>query len=387
MSAAAGASGQGGGRGPEPGARPQRLIRGDSTMEIPLHLLFRDDAVGSPVPLTPSVVGRRRGTGEQPRTPAHRPPPTPRGAPRAPVLRERGARALPGALGLLMGAVGLAGCVLGLWWAGALPPSAVRVLGLPRAGAATVGGAQWAALAGAGALAVTGFCGISRGATGTARVLTLFGRYRGSVRRAGLVWVNPLLVRRRADVRLRHWRSGPLAAVDADGVGVRVAVLVVWRVRDTARALLGVDDHEGYLRACVEAATARVCASRPMGPQEPGRSRADTLRDVEGVGEVLTRLLAAETEAAGIEVCSVRPLRVDYAPEVAEAMRERGVAALEARHRESGLDQVIDSVEDTVTRLALSGLVELDEHERKTLVRDLTVAFSFGALRAPGKGV
>ncbi|MYR57260.1 SPFH domain-containing protein, partial [Streptomyces sp. SID625] len=114
------------------------------------------------------------------------------------------------------------------------------------------------AYAGAGALGLLGFGGLARGRTGRAWVLQRFGRYRGTVRRGGLLWVNPLVPRRRVDVRLRHWRSEPLPAADADGVALRVAVLVVWRVRDTARAALGVDDHEGYLRDCVEAALARV---------------------------------------------------------------------------------------------------------------------------------
>ncbi len=103
-------------------------------------------------------------------------------------------------------------------------------------------------------------------------MLDLFGRYRGTVRRTGLLWVNPLLLRRRVDVRLRHWRSEPVPAADANGVALRVVVLVVWRVRDTARATLGVEDHETYLRECVEAALARVPVEMPGG-RAGGRGR------------------------------------------------------------------------------------------------------------------
>ncbi|NEA52594.1 SPFH domain-containing protein, partial [Streptomyces sp. SID10815] len=66
------------------------------------------------------------------------------------------------------------------------------------------------------------------GRTGRAWVLGLFGRYQGTVRRTGLLWINPLTPRRRIDVRLRHWRSEPMPAADANGVPLRVAVLVVW---------------------------------------------------------------------------------------------------------------------------------------------------------------
>ncbi|MEV0637013.1 SPFH domain-containing protein [Streptomyces sp. NPDC050619] len=347
-------------------SRPARLIQNESTTEIPVHLLFRDEPDPVSVPLRPAVVGRRQGTGEQPRF--RRPVPAkPSPVPKVdPALVERPARVLPGSAGVLAGACGMAGCLATSWWAGALPPLVVEALGLPSSAAAGLGPVQWAAYAGAGALGLFGFGGLARGRTGRAWVLGLFGRYRGTVRRTGLMWVNPMLLRRRIDVRLRHWRSEPMPAADASGVALRAVVLVVWRVRDTARAMLGIEDHETYLRACVEVALARV-------PVElPGSGRGAT------AGEALTRLVAADAAPVGIEVFSVHPLRVEYAPEVAAAMHRRRIAALDAQHRASVLTSVVDSVEDTVTRLTMRGLVELDDYERKALVKDLTVAFCAG---------
>lgn len=350
--------------------RPHRLIQNEATTEIPVHLLFRDDPDPVSVPLRPTVVGRRHGTGEQPRV--RRPSPArPPAVPRVdPELGERPARVLPGAVGVLAGVGGTAGCVAASWWAGVLPPLAVAALRLPAYPGAGLGPLQWAAYAGAGALGLFGFGGLARGRTGRAWVLGLFGRYRGTVRRTGLMWVNPLLLRRRVDVRLRHWRSEAMPAADGNGVALRVVVLVVWRVRDTARAVLGIDDHETYLRECVEAALARVPVETPGGtgfPVEATESRA-----------ALTRLTAADAEPVGLEVFSVQPVRIEYAPEVAAAMHRRRVAALDARHRASVLTSVVDSVEDTVTRLTVRGLVDLDDYERKALVRDLTVAFCAG---------
>ncbi|WP_030837977.1 SPFH domain-containing protein [Streptomyces sp. NRRL S-475] len=356
--------------GPADGpARPARLIQNEATTEIPVHLLFRDDPDPAPVPLKPAVVGRRQGTGEQPRL--RRPAAA---APKRPVpqvdpdLVERPARVLPGAVGLLAGACGAAGCVATSWWAGVLPPLVGEALRLPAYAGAGLGLAQWAAYAGAGVLGLFGLGGLARGRTGRAWVLDLFGRYRGTVRRSGLLWVNPLLLRRRVDVRLRHWRSEPVPAADGSGVGLRVVVLVVWRVRDTARAMLGVEDHETYLRECVEAGLARVPVEMPGGPRGAG----------DAAGEALTRLVAADAAPVGLEVFSVQPVRVEYAPEVAAAMHRRRIAALDAQHRASVLTSVVDSVEDTVTRLTVRGLVELDDYERKALVKDLTVAFCAG---------
>ena len=356
--------------GPTDGpARPARLIQNEATTEIPVHLLFRDDPDPAPVPLKPAVVGRRQGTGEQPRLrrPAAAVPKRP--VPQVdPDLAERPARVLPGAVGVLAGACGAAGCVATSWWAGVLPPLAGEALRLPVYAGAGLGLAQWAAYAGAGALGLFGLGGLARGRTGRAWVLDLFGRYRGTVRRSGLLWVNPLLLRRRVDVRLRHWRSEPVPAADGSGVGLRVVVLVVWRVRDTARATLGVEDHETYLRECVEAGLARVPVEMPGGPRGAG----------DAAGEALTRLVAADAAPVGLEVFSVQPVRVEYAPEVAAAMHRRRIAALDAQHRASVLTSVVDSVEDTVTRLTVRGLVELDDYERMALVKDLTVAFYAG---------
>ncbi|MEV5085278.1 SPFH domain-containing protein [Streptomyces sp. NPDC093064] len=351
-----------------------RLIHNEGTTEIPVHLLFRDDADTIPLPVTPAVVGSRKGTGEQPRLGrGHRVPAPARPAPEMDSeLVERPALVLPGAAGVLAGACGVAGCVLTSWWAGVLPGLAVRLLGLPASVDAGLGGPQWAAYAGAGALALFGFGGLARGRTGRAWVLGLFGRYRGTVRHTGLLWLNPLMPRRRIDVRLRHWRSKPMPAADVGGVALRVVALVVWRVRDTARAMLGIDDHETYLRECVEAALARV----PVDPPSGARGAAAT-------ADTLTRLVKREVTPVGLEVFSVQLVRVEYAPEVAAAMHRRSVAALDARHRASMLTSVVDSVEDTVTRLTTRGLVDLNDYERKLLVRDLTVAFCAGG-REPG---
>jgi hypothetical protein len=89
-------------------------------------------------------------------------------------------------------------------------------------------------------------------------------------------------------------------------------------------------------------------------------------------------MLSAECRPAGVEVYSAQPTRIEYAPEIAEAMRWTRIAAIDAQHRDSVLTAVVDAVEDTVHRLAARGLVELDDHERKSLVRDLTVAFYNG---------
>ncbi|WP_330175678.1 SPFH domain-containing protein [Streptomyces sp. NBC_01498] len=359
---------------------PQRwspLIVGEATHEIPVHLLFRDEAA---VPVPVPAAGRPRARRAPGAVTVSQPPALAPAAsrPATPVdtkLVERPGPTLPGWTAALAGVAGLFGCAVVLWWAGAVPDALTEMFGLAPRPYRGIGIGMWTLLALAVTLTLFAFGGLGRGRVGHAWVLTLFGEYRGSVRRTGLLWVSPLLLRRRVDVRLRHWRSEPMPAVDANGTALRVVVLVVWRVRDTVRAALGVHDHEEYLREQVESAMARVLSQLPA---DAFHEAAPTLRDAEAVGEALTRMLSAECRPVGLDIFSAQPTRIEYAPEIAAAMQRSRIAAIDARHRDTVLTSVVDAVDDTVHRLTSRGLVELDDYERKVLVKDLTVAFYTG---------
>ncbi len=392
------------GRPDAPAARRAPVVRNESTAEIPVHLLFRDDTGPAALTLPPgaTVIRRRKGAADRPRAERRaavpRPPATASpasasvfvpasapvpgqvrslrpAAPADPGLSERPGPSLSGWSAVVVGTGALAAGAAAVWWRGVVPVRAAELLGLPLRPYHGIGLGTWAALAVLVLVVLFAFGGLGRGRTGYAWVLSLFGDYRGTVRRSGLVWVSPLLLRRRIDVRLRHWRSEPMDAVDANGVALRVVVLVVWQIRDTARAMLAVEDHTRYLREQVEAAMARVLSQLPA---DAFHDTAPTLRDAEAVGDALTRMLAAEAAPVGIDVFSAQPTRIEYAPEIAAVMRRRQVAALDARQRDGVLSSVVDAVDDTVTRLTARGLVELDDYEHKALVKDLTVAFCTG---------
>ncbi|MET8343618.1 SPFH domain-containing protein [Streptomyces microflavus] len=372
---------------PPPHPRRHSVIANESTASIPVHLLFRDDPeTPEPTALPPAAgrTARRSDTTSgttadrtpRPRSPHLRVEPPTRPAPLAdPRLAERPGPALSGYAALLTGAAGILGVLAVLWWRGALPAAAQSAVGLAPRPYESIGAGAWALLALLVTVVVLALGGLGRGRVGYAWVLTLFGDYRGSVRRTGLVWVSPLLLRRRVDVRLRHWRSEPLPAVDANGTALRVVVLVVWRIKDTVRAALGIEDHEAYLSAQVESAMARVLSQLPA---DAFHEDAPTLRNAEAVGDALTRMLKADCEPVGVEVYSAQPTGIEYAPEVAAAMQRRRIAAIDAKHRDSVLTSVVDAVDDTVNRLTTRGIVDLDDYERKALVKDLTVAFYTG---------
>ncbi|MFD8791799.1 SPFH domain-containing protein, partial [Streptomyces vinaceus] len=350
--------------------------RGAAAAEVPAHLPFPAD----PRPATTTQATTQATSHATPTPTAARPRPVraapgrrvPRGDER---LREHRGPVLPGWVGVGVGALALTGCLAVLWRAGAVPAAFVAAFGATPRAYQGLQATHWPPLAFLGIVALLALGGLGRAKAGHAWVLTLFGRYRGTVRRTGLTWVSPLLLRRRVDVRLRHWRSEPMPAVDSGGLALRVVVQVVWQVKDTARATLAVEDHTEYLAEQVESAMARVLSQLPA---DAFHEDAPTLRDSEAVGDALTRMLATETEAVGIEVYSAQPTRIEYAPEVADAMRRRRVAAIDAKHRDTVLTSVVDAVDDTVHRLTSRGLVELDDYERKALVKDLTVAFYTG---------
>ncbi|WP_435192883.1 hypothetical protein [Streptomyces sp. NRRL F-5630] len=231
-------------------------------------------------------------------------------APRPSVPEERRARTLPGWAAVLLAML-----------AGALSLAAlVRV-------AATGSWPATALALGCGLLAVYAGAGVQRVRPGTAHVLTLAGRYRGTVRRTGLVWADPLPRRVPVDLTLRHWRGGPFVV----GEGERVSLLVVWQVASPARAAFAVENTADYLCDAVESAAGAV------------RDEA-----------ALTARVAADAAAVGLKVHTVRPLRTEAAPHVA----------------------LLDAVERTVTGLTARGLLGEDPSERRAMVRALTVALT-----------
>ncbi|MEU6894214.1 SPFH domain-containing protein [Streptomyces sp. NPDC046557] len=353
----------------DPGTEEDRVepVRGTAVTEVPVHLPF----LGRVRPPAPAPARR-----PQPPAPPATPQPAGRRVPRADDgLREHRGPVLPGWFAVGIGGLALTGCAAVLWRAGAVPDVLAVAFGATPRAYHGLPATSWPPLAFLGVVTLLALGGLGRAKAGHAWVLTLFGRYRGTVRRTGLTWVSPLLLRRRVDVRLRHWRSEPMPAVDAGGLALQVVVQVVWQVKDTARATFAVADHTEYLAEQVESAMARVLSRLPA---DAFHEDAPTLRDAEAVGDALTRMVAAETEAVGIEVFSAQPTRIEYAPDVAEAMRRRRVAAIDAKHRDTVLTSVIDAVDDTVHRLTSRGIVELDDYERKALVKDLTVAFYTG---------
>src|SRR2546429_5813669 len=153
---------------------------------------------------------------------------------------------------------------------------------------------------------------------GQARVVQLFGRYRGTIREPGLQWVNPFTRRIAVSTRIRNQESAQAKVNDADGNPIEIAAVVAWQVADTARATYSVDDYTQFVTIQTETAVRHIASSYPY---DSHGSEKLSLRD--NADEITERLSAELTERvrpAGVTIVETRLTRLSYAPEIAQAM-------------------------------------------------------------------
>jgi hypothetical protein len=220
-------------------------------------------------------------------------------------------------------------------------------------------------------IAAGGMAGLTQIKPGEVRVVQLFGGYRGTVRTTGLRWVNLFAIRRRVSVRIRN-KETPIAKVnDADGNPIEIAAVVVWQVRDTARAIYGVEDYVEFVDTQSEAALRHVANAHPY---DNAGSDAVSLRDhTDEVAGQLAIEIAERVVAAGVDIIESRITRLSYAPEIAQVMLQRQSAAAIIAARSRIVDGAVGMVQMALTRLADEDIVELDEERKAAMVSNLLV--------------
>ena len=244
----------------------------------------------------------------------------------------------------------------------------------------TAGGSP-ALLLGAVPLAVAGvvvLASITVVQPGRTAVVQFFGRYIGTARRTGLVWLAPLSTRGTVSVRVRNFETGLLKVNDADGNPVEVASIVVWQIADTAQASFAVEDVTGFVQVQAEAALRHVARSYPYdGPDEVESLRGST----EVLSGQLAHEVAERVSVAGVEILEVRMSHLAYAPEIAQAMLQRQQAAAVVAARSKIVEGAVGMVHMALEELGRQGVVELDEERRAAMVSNLLVVLC-GASRA-----
>jgi regulator of protease activity HflC (stomatin/prohibitin superfamily) len=205
----------------------------------------------------------------------------------------------------------------------------------------------------------------------TAKVITLFGVYKGSIKEPGLWWVNPLTTRRSLSLRIRNFESGKLKVNDRDGNPVEIASVVVWKIVETFEAVFNVDDYEHFVQVQSEAAVRILATSYSYDSHDDGQI---SLRH--SVGEVSDRLrseIQDRLAKAGIEVIEARISHLAYAPEIAGAMLRRQQASAVVAARQKIVEGAVGMVEMALEEISRKNVVALDEERKAAMVSNLMV--------------
>jgi regulator of protease activity HflC (stomatin/prohibitin superfamily) len=204
-----------------------------------------------------------------------------------------------------------------------------------------------------------------------ARVITLFGTYKGTIKRPGFWWVNPLTKRRRVSLRIRNFESSKLKVNDQDGNPIEIAAVVVWKVFETAEAIFHVDDYEHYVHVQSESAVRALATSYPYDAHQEGQM---SLRM--SVVEIAHRLrdeIQERLTKAGVEVIEARITHLAYAPEIASAMLRRQQASAVIAARQKIVEGAVGMVQMALDSLSQKHVVELDEERKASMVSNLLV--------------
>jgi regulator of protease activity HflC (stomatin/prohibitin superfamily) len=235
-----------------------------------------------------------------------------------------------------------------------------------------------------------------------ARVLILFGAYKGTVRQSGFWWANPLYSRIRGyslptgssaierakvstniatqsqrglsakiSLRARNFNSERLKVNDKRGNPVEIAAVVVWRVEDTAKAAFDVDDYESYIHIQSESA---IRHTANLYAYDRGEEHELTLREsADEVAAALKKELQERLDKAGVVVEETRLTHLAYAPEIAQAMLRRQQAEAVIAARTKIVHGAVSMVDMALRELSEKGIVKLDEERKASMVSNLLV--------------
>jgi regulator of protease activity HflC (stomatin/prohibitin superfamily) len=220
-------------------------------------------------------------------------------------------------------------------------------------------------------VAVAGFTGLFIVNPNEGAVLTLFGRYVGTVKLPGLWWVNPFIMKKKVSLRVRNFETGKLKVNDSNSNPIEIAAVVVWKVVDTAEAMFEVDDYEHYVRVQSESAVRTLASSYPYDAHIHGEEALST-----HTAEVSKGLLAEVQERlgkAGVQVTEARISHLAYAPEIASAMLQRQQASAVIAARQKIVEGAVGMVEMALDMLSAKKIIDLDPERRASMVSNLLV--------------
>jgi regulator of protease activity HflC (stomatin/prohibitin superfamily) len=204
-----------------------------------------------------------------------------------------------------------------------------------------------------------------------ARVIQLFGVYKGTIKEQGLWWINPLTTRRRVSLRVRNFETDRLKVNDNHGNPIEIAAVVVWKVVETAEAIFEVNDYENFVHVQSESALRNLATTYPYDAHEEGQL---SLRMSAGdIAVQLRHEIQERLSKAGVDVIEARISHLAYAPEIANAMLRRQQASAIIAARQKIVEGAVGMVEMALESLSAKHVVDLDEERKATMVSNLLV--------------
>jgi regulator of protease activity HflC (stomatin/prohibitin superfamily) len=220
-------------------------------------------------------------------------------------------------------------------------------------------------------IAVVSLVGLTPVAPGQARVIQLFGKYRGTVRDPGLQWVNSFTYRIKVSTRIRNHETAQAKVNDAEGNPIEIAAVVVWQVADTAKAIYAVDEYAKFVAIQTETAVRHIASSYPYTSRRDGEL---SLRDnAEEITQRLSAEIAERVRPAGVQVIESRLTRLSYAAEIAQAMLRQQQASAVVGARMKIVEGAVGMVQLALQRLEEQDVVALDEERKAAMVSNLLV--------------
>lgn len=205
------------------------------------------------------------------------------------------------------------------------------------------------------------------------RVLVLFGKYIGTVRKNGFYWVNPFYAKKKISLRARNFDSERIKVNDSIGNPIMISVILVWRVKDTFAAAFEVDDYENFVRVQTDAAVRKLAGTYPYDNFDDAQADITLRSGIRQVNEDLEKELEERLAIAGIEILEARIGYLAYAQEIASAMlrRQQATAIVAARHKI--VEGAVSMVEMALDQLNEKNVIDLDEEKRAAMVSNLMV--------------
>ncbi len=205
------------------------------------------------------------------------------------------------------------------------------------------------------------------------RICTFFGKYVGTVKANGLLFVNPFYLTIKMSLRLYNMESARLKVNDKMGNPIEIAAVIVWKVADTYKAGFEVSDYMEYVKLQSESAVRHLATTCPYDHMEDENATI-TLRDgAEKVNQLLEDELNDRLQTAGIIINEARISHLAYSPEIAGAMlqRQQATAIVAARHKI--VEGAVSMVEMALEQLSKKNIVHLDEEKKASMVSNLMV--------------